>query len=172
MCSTRKGFIKSGLFITGVSTFATFCILAWAGSLYNEKPGVKDNPIIMGILVAGFVGCLLCFTVRILQLLAESGRASVHPLLTSHHVLLFLQLTTQIALIWHLLVTLADSMAVFLFKRTVSNEKDEWLWVPPALDLLVFFLMFAHMFFVVVEMMKSCFEKETSESDELTHLLD
>ena len=170
MCTTRNACVSTGLLITGVSTFLTFCILVWAGSVYDAKPGIKDSPIIIGVLMAGFVGCSLCFLLRILQLRSLSGRGTVHPILVSHHLLLLTQLLTLVALIWHLLVTVADAMAIYLYRKTVNGGRDEWLWIPPVLDLIVFLVMFAHLFMVLAEMIQSCF-KANIRDEELSTLI-
>ena len=173
MCGTRKSYITSGLITTGISTLITFCILVWGGSIYNSKKGVKDSPVILEVLIAGFVGCLLCFILRVLQLRAHRGKGRVQPVLVSHHLLLFTQIITQIALLWHLVVTLAMAMALFLYRKKVEKlvGEDDWLAIPPAVDLIVFLMMFAHLFVVVVEMIKSCSERRVPEED-LTRLVD
>ena len=163
--------MKWSILTTGFSTLVTACILLWAGSTYNAKSGVKDSPIILGVLAAGVLGCSLCFTLRLLQLINHYGNTRFHPVLVSHMLLFSIQLLSQIALIWHLLVTFADAMALYVYSRTVMLEKDDWLWIPIALDLLVFFLMFFNLIAVLVEMLKSCFCSRVQER-EFQHLIE
>ena len=170
MCGRRAGLIKLGILTTGFSTVATGSILIWAGSIYNAKSGIKDSPIILGVLAAGFLGCLFCFTLRIFQLLNHYGNTRFHPILVSHKLLLLIQLLTQIALIWHLLVAVADAMALYLYLRTVMLERNDWLWIPPALDLFVFILMFINVFMVPAEMIKNSSCSRVPE-EEFQHLI-